>query len=131
MQHSYTIARKAHILDLLTRKGAMSNVEIGEIMGLKYRVVQRLTQQLEAEGRITGRFNSFGGHYSNVAWFVVPPKAKMATETSLMTSRLRGPEAEIGVSEVSLRKPRAIRAFVKLRGKDEYISNPPLNQKSE
>ncbi|HUA14795.1 MAG TPA: winged helix-turn-helix domain-containing protein [Verrucomicrobiae bacterium] len=131
MQHSYTIARNAHILDLLTREGGMSNVEIAETMGLKYHVVKRLTQQLEAEGRITGRFNSFGGHFSNVSWFVVPSKAKMPTETSSMTSQLYGPQGKIGVSEVSLGKPRTIQAFVKVRGTDKYISNPRLNQKSE
>lgn len=131
MQNHYTIARKAHILELLTRQRGKSNVEIAEAMRLKYRAVQRLTQQLEAEGRITGRFNSFGGHFSNVSWFVVPPKGKMPTETSSMTSQLRGPQGEIGVSEVSLREPRAIRAFVKVRGKEEYISNPRVSQKSE
>ena len=97
MQHHYTIARKANILELLTRQGGMSNAEIAEAMGLKYRAIQRLTQELESEGRITGRFNTFGAHYSNVTWFVALPKEKMPMETLPMTGDLRGALREIEV----------------------------------
>jgi predicted ArsR family transcriptional regulator len=55
----YAPPRKKLILDVLAQRGSMTNKEIGEAMGLSYRCIQPLTQDLEFEGHITGYVNCF------------------------------------------------------------------------
>ena len=64
----YTIARKKLILDLLAQKGTMTNKEIAAAMGLSYRCIQPITQELESAGLITGHLNWFGRVFRNVSW---------------------------------------------------------------
>lgn len=70
MARKHKAVRKILILDLITRRGGISNAEIASATGLTYRAVQSATRELEGDGRIVGRWNHFGGRFSNVSWWV-------------------------------------------------------------
>lgn len=64
--------RQILILGLITREGGITNAELASATGLTYRTVQSTTREPEAHGRIVGRWNHFGGCFSNVSWWAAP-----------------------------------------------------------
>jgi predicted transcriptional regulator len=69
MPHNYKTARKTLVFDFISKQTGTTNVEIAEAIGLSYRTVRQITQELEAESRVVGRWNHFGGRFSNVSWW--------------------------------------------------------------
>ena len=78
MTSKLTLQRTDRVLTLLESLGpgmfgGVTNREIGEVLGISYRAVQKITQRLSNERLISGRVNQWG-KYSNVSWRISPPQ---------------------------------------------------------
>ena len=76
MASKLTFQRTDRVLTLLESLGpgvfgGMTNREIGEVLGISYRSVQKITQRLSDERLISGRVNQWGV-FSNISWRINP-----------------------------------------------------------